>query len=65
MSAVWPDSLDYARRFRVIKTNFKKKLAAGFGRIMTFYWIHTFRIPSSMTNLPADNVAPPAKKLEC
>lgn len=29
----------------------------------TFY--ATLRTPSSTTNLPADRVAPPAKKLEC
>lgn len=29
MSTVWPDSLDYAKRFEVIETKSKKKLVAG------------------------------------
>lgn len=63
-------SIELKEIMSVCQINFTKRkrnyLIKPFLKIpIYFFFFYTFRMPSSTTNLPADNVAPPAKKLEC
>lgn len=66
MSTVRPDSLvqnKEEKHYQIHLCILRNKQTAP--RVYIPFSFHTFRTPSSTTNLPADSVAPPARKLEC